>query len=55
VVKPGEVLYVPDFWNHATCNLDTINLGVGGQVGSLLSSCLRPRLCACCDALDSEG
>ena len=31
VVSAGEVIYIPPFWSHATCNLDKVNLGVGGQ------------------------
>ena len=30
-VRPGEIIYVPPHWHHATCNLDPFTLGVGGR------------------------
>ena len=30
-VGPTEVIYVPDNWWHATCNLDRFTLGVGAR------------------------
>ena len=30
-MKPGEVIFVPDDWWHATCNLETYTVGVGAQ------------------------
>ena len=30
-VAKGEVIYLPPYWNHATCNLEHFNLGLGGQ------------------------
>ena len=30
-VRPGEIIYVPFGWHHATCNLDPFTLGVGGR------------------------
>lgn len=30
-VHPGEVLYLPSEWHHATCNLDDFTVGVGGR------------------------
>jgi len=35
-VRPGEVIYVPDDWYHATCNLDDFTLGIGGKGDSSL-------------------
>jgi len=32
VMKPGEVIFVPDDWWHATCNLETYTVGVGAQL-----------------------
>jgi oxalate decarboxylase/phosphoglucose isomerase-like protein (cupin superfamily) len=31
VVEPGQVIYVPTGWHHATCNLDDFTLSLGGQ------------------------
>jgi hypothetical protein len=31
VVEPGQVIYVPTSWHHATCNLDEFTLSLGGQ------------------------
>eukprot|EP00441_Pelagodinium_beii_P043725 CAMPEP_0197636552 /NCGR_PEP_ID=MMETSP1338-20131121/12020_1 /TAXON_ID=43686 ORGANISM="Pelagodinium beii, Strain RCC1491" /NCGR_SAMPLE_ID=MMETSP1338 /ASSEMBLY_ACC=CAM_ASM_000754 /LENGTH=513 /DNA_ID=CAMNT_0043208797 /DNA_START=177 /DNA_END=1718 /DNA_ORIENTATION=- len=31
IQKPGEVLYLPSKWYHATCNADEFVLGVGGK------------------------
>ena len=28
----GETIVVPEFWWHATCNLDPYTIGVGGQL-----------------------
>ena len=28
VVEPGQVIYVPTSWHHATCNLDEFTLAV---------------------------
>ena len=30
-VHPGEAIYLPDNWQHATCNLDALTLSLGGQ------------------------
>ena len=32
LLLPGEVIFVPDSWWHATCNLDPYTIGVGGQL-----------------------
>ena len=31
VVEPGQAIYVPTAWHHATCNLDAFTLSLGGQ------------------------
>ena len=31
VMKAGEVIFVPDDWWHATCNLEPYTVGVGAQ------------------------
>lgn len=31
VARPGELLYLPESWYHATCNLDDVTIGVGGR------------------------
>lgn len=31
VQMPGEVLWLPARWSHATCNLDALTVGIGGQ------------------------
>lgn len=33
-VKPGELIYLPDGWYHATCNIGSYTLGVGGKGGT---------------------
>ena len=30
-VEPGEGIYIPNSWHHATCNLDALTLSLGGQ------------------------
>jgi len=30
-VGPGEGIYIPNSWHHATCNLDALTLSLGGQ------------------------
>ena len=30
-VDPGEAIYIPGMWHHATCNLDALTLSLGGQ------------------------
>jgi len=30
-VQPGQVFYVPGGWRHATCNLDSFTLAIGGR------------------------
>jgi len=32
LLLPGEVIWVPHNWWHATCNLDPYTIGVGGQL-----------------------
>ena len=32
LLLPGEEVFVPDRWWHATCNLDPYTIGVGGQL-----------------------
>lgn len=34
VVEKGDVMYVPDFWWHATCNLDPYTVAIGTQCPS---------------------
>ena len=29
IVNPGEVIYLPDRWLHATCNLDDVSIALG--------------------------
>jgi len=31
VIHPGELLYLPESWWHATCNLEKWTIGIGGQ------------------------
>ena len=31
VIHPGELLYLPERWWHATCNLEKWTIGIGGQ------------------------
>jgi len=32
LMLPGETIWVPDNWWHATCNLDPYTIGLGGQL-----------------------
>ena len=32
LLRPGETIFVPEQWWHATCNLDPYTIGVGGQL-----------------------
>ena len=32
LLLPGETIWVPENWWHATCNLDPYTIGVGGQL-----------------------
>ncbi|KAL7552988.1 hypothetical protein ACHAWF_016228 [Thalassiosira exigua] len=34
VQRPGEVMYFPPYWYHATCGLEEWNVGVGEQKGA---------------------
>ena len=31
IVEPGQAIYLPTDWSHATCNLDPLTLSFGGQ------------------------
>jgi hypothetical protein len=31
IVEPGQAIYVPTGWHHATCNMDKFTLSLGGQ------------------------
>eukprot|EP00928_Gymnodinium_smaydae_P037783 TRINITY_DN26188_c0_g3_i1.p1 TRINITY_DN26188_c0_g3~~TRINITY_DN26188_c0_g3_i1.p1 ORF type:complete len:756 (+),score=152.95 TRINITY_DN26188_c0_g3_i1:60-2270(+) len=62
VVEPGEVIYLPNQWWHATCSLpsETASIAIGG-VGSLRDwpaahvAARRGDLAALTSALDSDG
>ena len=48
VVAPGEALYLPADWYHATCNLDQLTVSFGGQ-GELGDLDGRPELATVCE------
>ena len=31
IVEPGEAIFIPTNWRHATCNLSPLTLSLGGQ------------------------
>ena len=31
IVEPGEAIFIPTNWRHATCNLSPLTLSFGGQ------------------------
>ena len=43
VIEKGDVMYVPDYWWHATCNIDPYTVAVGTQCESKYYTKTRDR------------